>query len=119
MQNVKKSPLALRFRQDLLQIKEHTTFAQTFRLIKKDKQLDVIWVKKPKASQMSAVLLHKLSGRKFQWIQNFENPPVPNFLARLLLNQSDEILVSSRRMATKLKSLGVEKPKIKLLVHSS
>src|SRR3989338_2329428 len=114
MQNVKKSPLALRFRQDLLQIKEHTTFAQTFRLIKKDKQLDVIWVKKPKASQMSAVLLRKLSGRKFQWVQNFENPPAANLWSKILISQADRIIVANRRDYNKIKGFGIRTQKIRI-----
>ena len=98
----------------MLIITAKATFKKTFQKIKKSPK-EFVWVEKPIVSQMAAALLIRLIGKKFLWIQNFENPPVPNFFARLLLNQADEIMVDSRRMAAKLKSLGVEKPKIKLI----
>lgn len=99
----------------LLRIKANSSFAKTLKKVFKSKKADFVWVEKPKPLQMSAVLLNKIIGKKIFWIQSFSNPPVPNFFARLLLNQADEILVESRRIAAKLKSLGVEKPKIKLI----
>ena len=64
---------------------------------------------------MTVVLAGRLLGKKFFWLQAFSNPPIPGFFTRLLLNQSDEILVQSRVQASNLKSLGVEKPRIKLI----
>ena len=94
----------------LLIIRANTTFGKTFKKIRKN-QKEFLYVEKPKANQMAAVMLSRLLAQKFLWIQNFENPPIPNFFARLLLNQSDEIFVSSRREAAKLKSLGIDKPR--------
>lgn len=99
----------------LLKIKVNSSFAKTLKKIFKSKKADFVYLQKPNALQMLAVLISRLSGKKFFWIQSFSNPPVPNFSARLLLNQSDEILVTSRQMAIKLRGLGVEKPKIKLI----
>lgn len=76
--------------------------------------MDFVWVEKAQAKQMAAVMAAKLLGKKFLWVQSFSNPPVPNFFARLLLNQADTILVSSRKIAAKLHSLGVDKPKIRV-----
>ena len=99
----------------LLKIKVNSSFAQTLKKIFKSKKADFIWVQKPKTAQMLSVLLARLSSKKFLWIQSFQNPPQPDFVTRILLNQADEIIVKSKIMAAKLKSLGVEKPKIKLL----
>ena len=63
---------------------------------------------------MTAVLLLKILGRKFFWVQNYKNPPVPNFFARLLISQADRILVKDKKEAGQLKSLGIEKSKIKI-----
>ena len=63
---------------------------------------------------MTAVLLLKILGRKFFWVQNFSNPPVPNFFARLLISQADRIMVKDKKEASQLKSLGIEKSKIKI-----
>ena len=114
MQNVKKPQLARKLRQDLLQIKEHTTFAQTFKIIKSDKQIDIVWVKKPKAAQMWAVLLHRLGGQKFRWIQNFENPPAASLWSKILISQADRIIVSSRRDYNKLKRFGINPQKVRI-----
>lgn len=114
MKEVKSLNSILTYKNNLLKITAKATFKKTYDKIKKSKK-EIIMLQKPDPAHMTAALLTRLLGKKFLWIQNFENPPIPNFLARLLLNQSDEILVSSRRAAAKLKSLGVEKPKIKLL----
>jgi len=114
VKDVKSLNSILTYKNNLLIITAKATFKKTFQKIKKSPK-EFVWVEKPIVSQMAAALLIRLIGKKFLWIQNFENPPVPNFFARLLLNQADEIMVDSRRMAAKLKSLGVEKPKIKLI----
>jgi len=98
---------------NLLRITANTTFKKTFQKIKKSHK-EFVWVLKPDFAQMMAVMLCRLTSEKFLWIQNFENPPVPNFVVRLLLNQADEILVSSRAEARKLHKFGVEKPKIRV-----
>lgn len=103
-----------KLRPNLLQIKEHTSFKQTFIAIKSDKQIDNIWVKKPKPVQMSAVLAQKLLGRKFFWIQGFENPPIPTLWTKLLVAQADRIVVTSRRDFNKLKRFGVKVNKIRI-----
>ena len=63
---------------------------------------------------MIAVLLLKILGKKFFWVQNYKNPPVPNFFARLLISQADRILVKDKKEAGQLKSFGIEKSKIKI-----
>ncbi|MDO8487074.1 MAG: hypothetical protein Q7S45_02175 [Candidatus Curtissbacteria bacterium] len=98
----------------ILTIKEHTSFGQTFKKIKNRKRFDFIWIQKPKPQQMAAVLLSRLSGKKFFWIQGFENPPVPKFVTRLLLQQSDRIIVSSTHNRYKLWKLGIGGPKIRM-----
>lgn len=100
-------------RPHLITIKEQTTFAQTAIKISKS-SLDVVWVAKPKASQMAAVLLARLSGRKFFWIQSFSNPPHPSFFAKLLLAQADRIIVKNVENRHKLKDFGIERTKIRL-----
>lgn len=100
---------------NLLVIRANTKFGRTLKKIKKSKK-EFVFVEKPKLHQMLAVILARLLGQKFLWIQNFENPPVPNFLTRLLLNQSDEIIVSSRKEAAKLKSFGIDKPRKRVRV---
>jgi len=108
--NVKYLNSIFSSKNNLLIIKANSNFAKTYKRIKKNNK-EFILVEKPKTNQMTAVLLSRLIGKKFIWIQNFSNPPVPNFLARLLLNQSDEIFVSSRKEAAKLISLGIDKPR--------
>lgn len=103
-----------KLRPNLLQIKEQTSFKQTYLAIKSDKQIDIIWIKKPRALQMSAVLVQKLLGRKFFWVQGFENPPVPTLWAKLLIAQADRIVVTSRRDFNKLKRFGVKINKIRI-----
>lgn len=63
---------------------------------------------------MTAVLLKRLLGKKFIWIQGFANPPKPNFISQLLLSQADRILVKSKKEAAKLKDLGIKFEKIRL-----
>jgi hypothetical protein len=111
---VKNQKLLLAARPRILKIKEHTSFGQTFKKIKNRKRFDFIWVQKPKPGQMAAVLLSRLSGKKFFWIQGFENPPVPKFVTRLLLNQSDRIIISLDKYRYKLRRLGISGPKIRL-----
>ena len=98
---------------NLLIIKGSTPFAQTFRKISKKRNSDLVWVKKPIVGQMAAVLLARLTGKKFIWIQYFSNPPTPNFLARILLSQADRIIVSSKKDVVRLKNFGVAKTKIR------
>ena len=114
MAYVKTQHPVLKLRPHLLQIKEHTTFGQTFNIIRKEKQLDIVWVKKPLPAQMSAVLLHKLTGRKFHWIQNFENPPIANTWSKILIPQADRIIVTNRRDYNKLKKYGIRVSKVRL-----
>lgn len=101
--------------QNILRIGEKVTFTKIVKKIFKKKQLDIVLVEKTKPSQMSAVLFIKLMGKKFLWIQNFTNPPIPGFYTKLLLNQTDTIMVKSRKVAAKLHSFGIDKPKIKIL----
>lgn len=110
MTNLKFLNSIISSKSNLLVIRANSNFKKTFKRIRKS-QNELILVEKPRARQMFAVLVNRLLGKKFLWIQNFENPPVPGFLARLLLNQSDEIFVSSRKEAAKLKGLGVDKPR--------
>jgi len=100
---------------NLLTIKERYSFNQIVEKFTKSKKRDFVFVLKPKPSQMAALLILKLAGHKFYWIQAFSNPPKPNIVSRLLMNQSDTILVKSRKVAASLRSLGVEKPKMKLI----
>lgn len=101
----------------LLTIGVKTTFGKTFSKIQKSKNIDFILVQKAQVNQMTAVLISSLLGRRFFWIQNFTNPPQPNFLVRLLLSQADRIIVESSKEATKLKSLGINKDKVKITKH--
>lgn len=110
MTNVKFINSILSSKNNLLIIRANSNFKKTFKRIKKSNK-EFLFVEKPKANQMFAILLSRLLGQKFLWIQNFGNPPIPNFLTRLLLNQSDEIFVSSRKEAAKLKALGIDKPR--------
>lgn len=91
-----------------------TSFRKILEKLNKSKHFEAVLVKKPNASQMAAVILARLSGKKFIWIQSFSNPPVPSFVTRLMLNQADIIIVSSAKNIKRLKNLGVDKPKIKI-----
>jgi len=99
---------------NVLSIGTNSTFKKIIKKINHNKKADVVWLKKPNSVQMSAVLIARLSGKKFLWIQSFSNPPVPGLFTKLLLNQSDTILVSSKKMAAKLRGFGVSKPKIRI-----
>jgi hypothetical protein len=101
--------------QNILQLGEKVSFIKIIKKIFKKKRLDIVLVEKAKPNQMSAVLFIKLMGKKFLWIQNFTNPPVPGFYTKLLLNQADTIFVKSRKVASKLHSFGIDKPKIRIL----
>ncbi len=90
-----------------------TPFRKILEKLNKSKHFEAVWVKKPNASQMAAVIIMRLSGKKFIWIQSFSNPPVPTFATRLILNQADIIIVTKKENIKKLNSLGVDKPRIK------
>ena len=100
---------------NLLIIKGKTTFDKTFTKIINSKNSQFVWVKQSVATQMAAVILARIIGKKSLWIQSFSNPPEPSFVCRLLLNQADEIIVSGSALARKLKKFGIDKPKIRLL----
>jgi len=99
---------------NLLTIKASTTFGQTYKKIKKTKLLDFIYVEKPKATQMVAIVINRLLGKKFFWIQSFENPPTPSFITKLLLNQADRIIVEDKKYLHRLKKLGIPSRKLRL-----
>ena len=99
---------------NLLAIKANTTFGQTLSKIQKAANLDFVYVRRPIIHQMAAVLLKRLTGKKFIWIQGFSNPPRPNFFSTLFLAQADRILAKSQKEITKLKDLGIKFDKIKL-----
>ena len=100
--------------QNTLEIGASTSFKKIVNKFTKSKGYYAVWIKKPITSQMAAVLLARLAGKKFMWVQNFSNPPIPSFLTKLLLNQADVIVVGSRENAQKLKSFGIDKPKIRI-----
>lgn len=104
--------LYLSARTHILKIKEQTSFGQTFQKIKKIKSADFVLIDKAKSPQMLAALILKLAGRKFFWIQNFSNPPVPSLLAKMLISQADNIVVESKKDLYKLKSFGISPAKI-------
>lgn len=112
MQYVKDRKLYISARTQILKIKEHTSFGQTFQKIKKAKGTGFILIDKAKSRQMLAALILKLAGRKFFWIQNFSNPPVPSLLAKMLISQADNIIVESKKDFYKLKSFGIKSAKI-------
>jgi len=99
---------------NLVTIKGNISLSKILSKIKKTKNIDYVWVQKPKINQMSAVLMSRILGKKFFWIQNFDNPPVPNFLSRLLISQADNIIVAGKREFAKIKNMGVDKSKIKI-----
>lgn len=98
----------------MLRIGANASFSKIIKKIKKNKKADIILVEKPNPKQMLAVQTSRLMGEKFIWAQSFSNPPVPGFATKLLLNQADTILVSSKKMAAKLHSFGIDKPKIRI-----
>jgi hypothetical protein len=91
-----------------------TSFGQIFKNIFKSKKIEIVWLKKPKKNQMAAVLIARILGKKFFWMQSFANPPVPDFDTKLLLTQPDRLLVADYKEAKKLQSFGVQKDKIKI-----
>lgn len=98
---------------NLLTIGENSTFGQTIKKIYKAKNADFVLVKKTRTLPMAAVMAARLAGKKFLWVQNFANPPAPNFLSKLLITQADRVLVTTRRDAKKLKTFGVDSAKIR------
>jgi len=98
----------------LLTIRTKSSFGKTFKKIYKSKSSQFVFVEKPKTQQMAAILLSKIIGKKFFWIQMFDNPPAPNFSTRLLLSQADKIIVRQKKFAQKLVSFGIDKSKIKI-----
>lgn len=104
---------SLKLHSNLLKIKDDTTLAQTLKQIRV-KTPDYIILEKPNASQMTAVLISRLAGKNFVWIQGFGNPPTPNILTKLLLTQADRIVAKNKKDIRKLIDLGIKKSKIKL-----
>ena len=114
MAYVKKSKRVSTLKFKVSTISPRSSFGQTFKKIITSKNIGFVWLNKPKINQMTAVLLLKILGRKFFWVQNYKNPPAPNFLARLLISQADRILVKDKKEKAQLESLGIEKSKIKI-----
>lgn len=98
----------------MLRIGRNASFKKIIKKIKKNKKADAVWLEKSNPTQMSAVLLSQLMGKKFLWVQNFENPPIPGFLTKLLLNQTDIIYVANKKLAAKLHTFAIDKPKIRI-----
>lgn len=98
---------------NILTIKEHTSFGQTYQKIKRSKNADFVLLEKPESKQMLAALLLKIAGRKFFWLQNFSNPPIPSLITKLLVAQADSIMVNDKKDYYKLKSFGINSTKIK------
>lgn len=113
MPYVKNFKPALTADSHILAIKEHTSFGQVITKIKKVKNTDFVLIEKPKISQMAAALILKMAGKKFLWLQNFSNPPVPNVFVKLLLSQADSIIVREKKDFYKLKSYGIKSAKIR------
>ena len=114
MSNVKKSNHLKSLRPNLLTIRQSNSFGQIIKKIRKSKKNEFVWVEKPMLSQMIAVLLARLTGAKFVWIQEFSNPPTPNLIIRFILTQCDQLMVKNRADATKLKSFGVKPGRVHL-----
>ena len=112
MPYVTNQKLFLAARPKILTIKEHTSFGQTFKKIRKSSNADFIVMEKPQNPQMLAALILKIAGRKFFWVQNFSNPPVPNLFTKILISQADRILVKDKKNFFKLKSYGINTTKI-------
>lgn len=113
MENVKKTTLILSSK-NVLRIGRNTSFKKILKKIFKNKKADAVWLERANSSQMLAVMTSQLIGKKFLWIQSFENPPIPSFLTKLLLNQTDIIYVKNKKLASKLHNFGVDKPKIRI-----
>lgn len=97
----------------LLTIKEHYSFTKTLKKIH-DTKYDFVLITKPRPSQMSAILLNRLMGKKFYWLQSFQNPPIPNMFTKLLLSQADRIIVKDRKDMFKLYKFGIKKNKVRI-----
>ena len=91
------------------------SFGKTFKKIFIEKDLDFVVVKKPSIAQMTAVIANRILGKKFFWIQHFENPPIANIVAKSLIAQADRLHVNSKKDANRLISFGI--PKRKILLH--
>ena len=113
MKNVKLPDNVLK-PQKMLTVSANAPFNKIITRLAKTKGFDAIWIKKPNATQMIATILMRLSGKKFLWIQSFSNPPASSFITRLMLNQTDIIITSSKKDINKLKNFGIDKPKIKI-----
>jgi len=111
---VKKSKRVNTFKVKVLSISVRSSFGQTFKKIAASKNTSFVWLAKQKTNQMAAVLLWRIIGRKFFWVQNFSNPPAPNFISRLLISQADRIMAKDKKEADQLKSFGISKSKIKI-----
>lgn len=107
-----KNSTALALRTNLLKIKVKTSLTKTIKLIR-FKKPDYLIIEKPQVSQMAAVLLWRLAGKKFIWTVNFQNPPQPSFFSKLLIAQADKVITTSKRDLNKLISWGVAKSKIR------
>lgn len=99
-------------RPHLLTFGARISFGKIFKTIFKSKNVDFVIVKKAQTNQMAAVLLTRLLGSKFVWVQNFSNPPIPSFLAGLLLSQADHIMATNKKDVEKLLEIGINKRKI-------
>jgi len=113
VENVKKTSLVLSSK-NVLAIRANTSFKKILKKIHNNKKADYILMEKARPTQMAAILASRLMGKKFIWAQNFSNPPIPSFLTKLLLNQADIVIVSSKKMAAKLHAFGIDKPKIRI-----
>lgn len=100
-------------RPHLLTFGARISFGKIIKTIFKSKNVDFVIVKKAQTNQMAAVLLTRLLASKFVWVQNFANPPSPNFWIRLLLTQADHIIVTNKKDTEKLIELGINKRKIR------
>lgn len=114
MANVKKTNHLKSLRPNLLTIRHSNRFGQIIKKLLKGKKVEFVWVEKPKPAQMSAILLSRLLGKKFVWVQEFTNPPKANFVTRFILTQCDQIMVKNRKDAMKLKSFGVKSGRVHL-----
>jgi len=110
--NVKKHLPSFKLQPNLLNIRVNSSFIKTYKKIKNKKGMDFVIVEKPKSQQMLAVVLARLMGKKFVWIQRFENPPVADFLEKLLIAQADKVVISSKKEFNKLQEIGVKKNRI-------
>src|SRR5438093_583971 len=108
MSNVRLLNQILNSKSTLLTIKAQTSFNKTIKKLK-ERSFDFIIVEKPEALQMTAILIMRLIGHKFFWIQNFENPPIPTLITKILLNQADRIVVENRANYIKVVKFGINK----------